>query len=106
MRYYEIMILINPIFQNKIDEIIINYSEIINNNLGKIYKFEKIGIRDLCYPIKKNNKAYFLLTNIQCNVNIIKVIENLIKTNEIIIRYLILKIKNPTNKFSKLYKYE
>ncbi|MCV2518741.1 MAG: 30S ribosomal protein S6 [Candidatus Lightella neohaematopini] len=92
MRNYEIIILINNT-NNKIDEIIDFYKNIVINNNGNIHKVENYGIRSLSYSINKFKKAYYVVMNITVTIDIIKKIENYLKLNNNIIRSLITKTK-------------
>ncbi|MCV2499886.1 MAG: 30S ribosomal protein S6 [Candidatus Lightella neohaematopini] len=92
MRNYEIMILINNT-NNKVDEVIDFYKNIIISSNGNINKIENYGIRSLSYNINKFKKAYYVVMNIAVPIDIIKKIENYLKFNNNIIRSLITKIK-------------
>ncbi|MCV2528571.1 MAG: 30S ribosomal protein S6 [Candidatus Lightella neohaematopini] len=92
MRNYEVTILISST-NNKVDEIINFYKNIIINNNGIIHKIENYGIRLLSYNINKFKKAYYVVINITVSIKIIKKVENDLKLNSNIIRSLITKIK-------------
>ncbi len=93
MRHYEIILMI---YFNKniyINDIIKYYSNIVNKN-GKIHRLENWGLRKLAYNIKNNNKAYYILMNIEVKINIINLIFNDLKLNKNILRYIIIRKKN------------
>ncbi|MCV2531242.1 MAG: 30S ribosomal protein S6 [Candidatus Lightella neohaematopini] len=92
MRNYEIIILISNT-DDKVDEIINFYKNIIINDKGIISKIENYGIRPLSYNINKFKKAYYITMNITVSINILKKIENHLKLNNSIIRSLITRIK-------------
>ncbi|CAD83608.1 30S ribosomal subunit protein S6 [Candidatus Blochmanniella floridana] len=94
MRYYEIVLIIHPDSDNQIDNLVNYYSEIIINSTGKIHRLENWGRRQLAYAIKNLNKAYYLLLNIEISKNILDILDNDFRFNEIILRYLIMRTKN------------
>ncbi len=105
MRNYEIVLMI---YSNKniyVDNVIEYYSDIVNKN-GKLYRLENWGLRKLAYNIKNNTEAYYILMNIKVNVNVINFLNNDLKLNKSILRFMIIKKKYiETNKsiiFSKI----
>ncbi len=92
MRHYELILMV---YFNKniyIDDIIKYYSNIINKN-GKLYRLENWGLRKLAYNIKNNNKAYYILMNIKVDINIINIINDDLKLNKNILRFMIIRKK-------------
>ncbi len=92
MRNYEIILMI---YSNKniyIDDIIKYYSNIVNKN-GKLYRLENWGLRKLAYNIKNNNEAYYILMNIRVNINVVNFLNNDLKLNKNILRFIIIKKK-------------
>ncbi|MCV2525471.1 MAG: 30S ribosomal protein S6, partial [Candidatus Lightella neohaematopini] len=63
MRNYEVTILISST-NNKVDEIINFYKNILIDNNGTIHKIENYGIRLLSYNINKFKKAYYIVINV------------------------------------------
>tara|TARA_B100001559_G_C16150531_1_gene461729 strand:- start:234 stop:557 length:324 start_codon:yes stop_codon:yes gene_type:complete len=81
---------------NKIKE---KYSEIINNNSGKILKIEEWGLLNLERKIKKFKKAFYIHYKFEGNKETLNEINKKIKVDSSIIRHLIVKYKNlDTNK--------
>ncbi|QJC31765.1 30S ribosomal protein S6 [Enterobacteriaceae endosymbiont of Donacia tomentosa] len=104
MRYYEIVLMINPDQSNQINDILKYYKNFIQNNKGSITRLEDWGKRQLSYPILKLHKAHYILINIILNHNLIKNLEKNIKNNEKIIRYLIIKTKTERKDVSYILK--
>ncbi len=69
------------------------YSEILNNNSGKLIKTEKWGLLNFVRKIKNFNKGYFLHYKIEAEKNVIDELKRKIKLEKIIIRDLIIKYK-------------
>ncbi|WP_211080474.1 30S ribosomal protein S6 [Enterobacteriaceae endosymbiont of Donacia provostii] len=94
MNYYEIVFIINPNQSDQVNNIIEYYKKLVYKNNGYISRFEDWGRRQLAYPIFKLHKAHYILMNIVLNkTDLIKKIENNLRINEHIIRYLIIKTK-------------
>lgn len=97
MRYYEIIIMVNPFQKDKTEEIINYCKEILSTTRGKLHNIENLGCLDLAYPIKKLLKAYYIIMYIECNINTLISFTKYIKYHDFIIRYLILKRKPQLN---------
>ncbi|MBR1944605.1 MAG: 30S ribosomal protein S6 [Alphaproteobacteria bacterium] len=76
--------------------------ELIKSLGGEITKTEFCGLRQLAYPIKKNNKGYYVLLNIANANNNISELERKFRLHEDIIRYLIIRVDKLDNSPSAL----
>ncbi|QJC37847.1 30S ribosomal protein S6 [Enterobacteriaceae endosymbiont of Donacia bicoloricornis] len=105
MKYYEIILMINPDQSDQINNITEYYKKFIIKNNGSISRFEDWGRRQLAYPILKLHKAHYILINIILNNNnIINNLEKNFRINENIIRYLIIKTKTDRKNISCVLK--
>ncbi|QJC32988.1 30S ribosomal protein S6 [Enterobacteriaceae endosymbiont of Donacia semicuprea] len=104
MKYYEIVLMINPDQSDQVNNIIKYYKKFIYKNKGLISRFEDWGRRQLSYPIFKWHKAHYVLINILLKSNLIKDIEKSLRINENIIRYLIIKTKTERTNISYILK--
>ncbi|UNB92357.1 MAG: 30S ribosomal protein S6 [gamma proteobacterium endosymbiont of Trioza apicalis] len=102
MFHYEIIILINSNPDVKIIDIINYYKKLINNQQGKIHRLENWGKRQLSYPIKNLNKAYYILLNIEVTKKLINKLINSFKINNAIVRNLIIKVKQKITNTSSI----
>ncbi|BBA84934.1 30S ribosomal protein S6 [endosymbiont of Pachyrhynchus infernalis] len=93
MKNYEIVLLLNTTSEVQYKKIIEKYLLIIKNHGGIIHRLENWGRRELAYSIKKINKAYYSLINIECKIDLINELKNNFKLNSYIIRNIILNIK-------------
>ncbi len=81
---------------NKIKE---KYTDLINNNHGKVIKIEEWGLLNLARRIKKYNKGFYIHFKFEGSKNTLNEINKKIRIDGSIIRYLIVKYKNlDTNK--------
>ncbi|QJC29630.1 30S ribosomal protein S6 [Enterobacteriaceae endosymbiont of Plateumaris pusilla] len=104
MKYYEIILIIHPDENDKIDNIIKYYKDIIHENKGIISRLENWGRRQLSYPINKLHKAHYILINITISNNYISILEKNFRLNESIIRYIVIKTKKEIKCISPILK--
>ena len=91
-----------PESQNK--KLVSKYENIINKNLGKIFKTEEWGLRTLSHKIKNNKKGYYFHIKLEGDSKTIKELERAENIDETLIRYLTIKVKKhdlETNYFEK-----
>lgn len=69
---------------------------------GNVTKTEFCGLKQLAYPIKKNNKGYYVLLNIANKDNNINELERKFRLHEDIIRSLIIRVDKLENNPSAL----
>lgn len=94
MRHYEIVFMVHPDSGDQMIDIINRYTEIITKSGGKVHRMENWGRRQLAYPIKKLNKAYYVLFNIEVSQDTLNKLSNDFKFDEIILRNIIIRMKN------------
>ncbi|CAL4043612.1 30S ribosomal protein S6 [Buchnera aphidicola (Phyllaphis fagi)] len=95
MRHYEIVLIIHPDqTTDQILKIIKDYKQFIMQNHGIIHRLEDWGRRQLAYPIKKLHKAYYILMNIQILPIQINSLKEKFFFNEMILRNIIISVKN------------
>ena len=75
---------------NKIKE---KYSDLINNNSGKVVKIEEWGLLNLARKIKKYNKGFYIHFKFEGKKETINEIDKKIKIDGSVIRHLIVKYK-------------
>tara|TARA_B100001063_G_scaffold185208_1_gene174950 strand:+ start:151 stop:474 length:324 start_codon:yes stop_codon:yes gene_type:complete len=75
---------------NKIRE---KYTEVINQNNGKVIKIEEWGLLNLSRKIKKYNKAFYIHYKFEGNKQTLSEINKKVKIDGSVIRHLIVKYK-------------
>jgi small subunit ribosomal protein S6 len=78
----------------ELDKIKEKYSQIINNNSGKVVKIEDWGLLNLARKIKKYNKAFYIHYKFEGSKTTLSEMNKKIKIDGSIIRHLIVKYKN------------
>jgi small subunit ribosomal protein S6 len=94
MQNYEIALIINPDLSKDIDKFFISFEKLLSDNSFSISRLEDVGRRKLAYTIDDHNKGHYLFYYVQGNPVSVSKIEDKIKFNDMIIRYLFFKINN------------
>jgi len=64
---------------------------VVTDNGGEIKNVdEKMGLRDLAYPIKEQAKGYYVVVKMSADKKALSEFERLIKLNANVLRYLVL----------------
>ena len=69
------------------------YSDLINNNSGKVVKIEEWGLLNLATKIKKYNKGFYIHYKFEGNKDTLNEIDKKVKIDSSIIRHLLVKYK-------------
>lgn len=92
MRDYELVLVIDPEVSGEDQKKLVSKTKkIIEGLKGKVEKTDEWGKRELAYPIKKKNLGYYFLLAIKLPATAPVQIENKLKLEEKIIRYLLVK---------------
>ena len=95
MSFYEnTLITKQDLPKSELDNIKEKYSDLINNNSGKVVKIEDWGLLNLSRKIRKYNKGFYIHYKFEGNKETINEINKKIKVDSSIIRNLIVKYKN------------
>jgi len=105
MNYYEhTFISKEDLPESQKKKIIEKYSEIINNNLGKIIKTQDWGLRTFVYRIKNSKKGFYFHIKLEGEGKTVDELEKAENIDSNILRYLTVKVKKhdlETNYFEK-----
>ena len=102
MRKYEAIIILNPNLSSKVDYFLKDFKKLLKDNSFNILKTEDIGRRQLAYSINNHNKGHYLIFNIEGDSLKLSEVENKIKYNDTIIRYLFISVKEHSGEDSQL----
>ena len=95
MSFYEnTLITRQDLPKSELDKIKEKYSDLINNNSGKVVKIEEWGVLNLARKIKRYNKGFYIHYKFEGNKETLNEINKKIKIDDLIIRHLIVKYKN------------
>ena len=92
--YESVIVCRQDITKNQLDNIIIDFKKIIENEQGKVLTEEYWGFKNLAYEISKNKKAHYTMLIIETAPDKIEEYERKMRLHEDIIRFMTIKIKN------------
>ena len=78
---------------NQVKQVVSKYVDIIKKNSGEILKTEEWGLRVLSYNIKNNKKGFYFHIKFDGNGKTIEKLETMENIDEMLIRYLTVKVK-------------
>ena len=102
MKKYEAVIILNPNLSSKVETFVKDFEKLLKQHSFSINKVEDIGRRQLSYSINNHNKGHYMIFNIDGDPLQLIDLENKIKYNESIIRYLFISVKEHSGEDSQL----
>ncbi len=94
MRHYEIVFLVHPDQSAQVPAMIDRYRASIEGASGSIHRLEDWGRRHLAYPIKKLQKAHYVLMNIECDQATLAELDSSFRFNDAVLRSMTLLMAN------------
>ena len=94
MNYYEhTLIAKQDLQENQAKTLINKYEDIINKNSGKVLKTEEWGLKNFSYKIKNNKKGFYFHIKFEGIGKTIEELEKAENIDQMLIRYLTVKVK-------------
>lgn len=91
-RSYELVIVVSSkVKAEKRGGVLDKLSKFIIDLGGKTVKTEELGLKDLAYPIRHELSGWYALLNLSLPAEAVKKLDDMIKREEKIIRYLLIK---------------
>ena len=95
MNYYEhTLIAKQDLQENKVKPLINKYIDIINNNSGKVVKTENWGLKNFSHKINNNKKGFYFHIKFEGIGKTIEELEKAENIDQMLIRYLTIRVKN------------
>ena len=92
MNKYESVIIINPSLDEQgIKDVITKFTDLINNNNGKVENVDEMGKRKLAYEIKKNKEAFYVQFNFESKPEAIAELERIYRITDEILKFITIK---------------
>lgn len=92
MNKYESVIIINPSLDEQgIKDVITKFTDLINNNNGKVENVDEIGKRKLAYEIKKQSEGYYVVYTFEANPEFIKELERIYRITDSIMKFITIR---------------
>ena len=104
MRHYEIVFIVHPDQSEQVPAMVERYKTLVTTHGGQIHRLEDWGRRQLAYPSQKLRKAHYVLMNIECNGEVLAVLEHGFKFNDAVWRHLAIKMKRAVTTPSPMMK--
>ena len=92
--YEHTLITKSDLSENQNKKLIEKYENIIKKNKGKIIKVENWGLRVLSHKIKNNKKGFYYHIKFEGDGNITNLLEKQESIDEMLVRFLTIKVKN------------
>lgn len=94
MSFYEsIFIARQDISAAQVEALADGFTQLIQDNGGRVAKREYWGLRNLSYRIKKNRKGHYILFNIDGPAAAVNEMERTMRINEDVLRYLTVRVE-------------
>ncbi|MCP1197990.1 30S ribosomal protein S6 [Notoacmeibacter sp. MSK16QG-6] len=90
--YEHVFLARQDLSQSQVDDLVQQYTGIIENAGGSVSKTESWGLKSLAYRMDKNRKAYYTLLNIEAPAEAVQEVERQQRLSEEILRSLTLKV--------------
>ena len=92
MNKYESVIIINPSLDEQgIKDVITKFTDLINNNNGKVENVDEMGKRKLAYEIKKHSEGYYVVYTFEANPEFIKELERIYRITDSIMKFITIR---------------
>lgn len=102
-RTYEVMYIIDPETPaDKITTLNEAVGKLIEKEGGTVIRLDDIGMRNLAYPINKKNEGHYVLFEIEGSGQEILELERRMRVNDLIIRYMTVRVDEDRKKADKL----
>ena len=89
---YESVIIINPSLDEQgIKDVITKFTDLINNNNGKVENVDEMGKRKLAYEIKKQSEGYYVVYTFEANPEFIKELERIYRITDSIMKFITIR---------------
>jgi small subunit ribosomal protein S6 len=89
------MIILEPTLEAEaIDALITRFSDLVNNNGGKLENINKWGRRRLAYQIGQNNEGYYTIMTFQGENQTIDELDRVLKITDGVIRHMIVRLES------------
>ena len=92
MLYECVFLAYQGLSKQEIDSLIASLSSMLKEANARIVSSEYWGLFDLSYQIKKHKKAYYFMLYVDVESSILSNFEKKLKLNELVIRYMFLKV--------------
>ena len=91
MKNYEGVFIVNPDLPHDVSKgIVTGLQDLVTKNGGRVDNVQEWGKRRLAFKIKKKSEGHYVLLNFQLDGAETKKVEQMLRLNENVLRYLII----------------
>lgn len=102
-RTYEVMYIVDPETPaERIEKLNEAVGKVIEKEGGTVVRMDNIGRKQLAYPIEKKNEGHYVLFEINGSGQEILELERRMRVNDMIIRYITIRVDEDRKKAEKL----
>lgn len=92
MNKYESVIIINPSLDEQgIKDVITKFTDLINNNNGKVENVDEMGKRKLAYEIKKQKEGFYIVLKFEAKPESIAELERNYRITDEVMKFIVVK---------------
>jgi small subunit ribosomal protein S6 len=92
MNFYDLMVIFSPSSEKR-DETVKEIDDVLKEKEGRLERLDEWGVRKLSYPIKKQEKGFYLLIRFAAPPHSIQPIEEVLRAEESVLRFLVTRRK-------------
>ncbi len=102
-RTYEVMYIIDPeVPADRVEKLNEAVGKVIEKEGGTVVRMDDIGRKQLAYPIEKKTEGHYVLFEIDGSGQEILELERRMRVNDMIIRYITIRVDEDRKKADKL----
>lgn len=103
--YYELTYILSPVLDDdKYDELVDKFNDIITNNDGEIDEVDKWGIRKFEFEMDKKSSGYYVNMYFEAPGELIEPLERALRIDDNVMKYLTLKYDAKMKRHRELQK--
>ncbi|HWJ87846.1 MAG TPA: 30S ribosomal protein S6 [Pelagibacterium sp.] len=90
--YEHIFLSRQDVSAQQVEDLTKTYTDLLEENGGKVAKSEYWGVKSLSYRINKNRKAHYTLLNIEAPAAAVAEMERQMRINEDVLRFMTIRV--------------
>ena len=91
MKDYEIMYVVKPVEEQRLESVVNKFNTLIEDNGGKVEKTDYWGKKRLAYEIQDFNEGLYVLVTFSAEPAAVKELDRVMKITEEILRHMVIR---------------
>ncbi len=92
MKKYEVIFIVKVLEENIIEENIVKFQQLLQNNNAEVLDINRWGKRRLAYEIEKQKEGFYVLITFSTESKTVFELERVLKITDDILKYIIIKL--------------